>query len=116
VQIEETISQARDALTVKRVFGEPYEREGIVVIPAARIRGGAGGGGGTDEEGASGKGMGFGLSAAPAGAYVIRGDKVRWEPAIDVNRVILGGQLVVIVFLLVLRALFKQRQNQDVAT
>ena len=40
----ELMQQARDALTVKRVFGEPYERDGVTVIPAASIRGGAGGG------------------------------------------------------------------------
>ena len=42
----ELMQQVRDALTVKRVIGEPYERDGLTVIPAAAIRGGAGGGGG----------------------------------------------------------------------
>ena len=40
----ELMTQARDALTVKRVFGEPYERDGVTLIPAAVVRGGAGGG------------------------------------------------------------------------
>ena len=55
-------------------------------------------------------GGGFGLSAKPAGAYVIRGDKVSWEPAIDVNRAILGGQIVAIVLLLVLRSILTRRR------
>ena len=68
--VQKTIEQAKDALTVRRVFGDPYEKNGVTVIPAARVQGGAGGGDGTGPEG-GGKGSGFGLSARPAGAYVI---------------------------------------------
>ena len=108
------IQQAQDALTVKRVFGEPYEREGVTVIPAASIRGGAGGGRGEgatpDGTGSgSGSGGGFGLTAKPAGVYVIDGKDVRWQPAIDVNRVVLGGQIVAIVLLFVLRSVLRRR-------
>ena len=42
---------------------------------------------------ANNAGGGFGLSATPAGAYVIRGGAVEWQPAIDVNRIVLGGQI-----------------------
>jgi hypothetical protein len=34
---------------------------------------------------------------------------VRWEPAFDLNRVILGGQIVVAVLLLTLRSILKAR-------
>lgn len=101
----ETISGARDAITVKRVYGDPYERDGVVVIPAASVQGGGGGGGGEDESGQAGGGGGFGLRARPVGAYVIRGEDVRWEPAVDLTHVILGGQLVVVAALLALRAI-----------
>ena len=108
----EVVQQARDALTVKRVFGDPYERNGVTVIPAASIRGGAGGGRGEgstpDGEGSgSGSGGGFGLAAKPAGAYVIAGTDVRWQPAINVNRIVLGGQFVVVVLLFVLRSVLR---------
>jgi len=111
----EVMQQARDALTVKRVFGEPYERDGVTVIPAASIVGGAGGGrgeGATPDGGGtgSGSGGGFGLIAKPAGVYVIDGDRVRWQPAVDVNRIILGGQIVAIVVLFVLRGVFRRRR------
>jgi uncharacterized spore protein YtfJ len=111
----EMMEQARDALTVKRVFGEPYERNGVTVIPAASIRGGAGGGRGegATPDGAgsgSGSGGGFGLTAKPAGAYIIDGNNVRWQPAVDVNRVILGGQVVAIVLLFVLRSVLRRRR------
>ncbi len=35
-------------------------------------------------------GSGFGILARPAGAYVIRGDEVKWLPAVDANRVTAG--------------------------
>jgi len=109
----ELMSQARDALTVKRVFGEPYERDGVTLIPAAVVRGGAGGGRGEGTEGearrGSGEGGGFGLIAKPAGVYVIEGNQVRWQPAVDVNRIVLGGQVVAIVALLVLRRALRRR-------
>ena len=109
----ELMQQARDALTVTRVFGEPYERDGVTVIPTASIRGGAGGGRGEGETpdrtgSGSGSGGGFGLSAKPAGVYVIEGARVRWQPAVDINRVILGGQIVAIVMLLVARSVLRR--------
>ena len=77
-------SAARDAITVKRVYGEPYERNGVVVIPAAAVQGGGGGGGG-EGDGQSGSGGGFRLRAGPVGAYVIRGQQVSWERAMDLT-------------------------------
>jgi uncharacterized spore protein YtfJ len=115
MNVREVINSAQEAMTVKRVFGEPYEKNGLTVIPAARIGGGAGGGGGEGPEGqGSGEGSGFGLSAKPAGAYVIKGDRVRWLPAVDVNRIILGAQIVAIVGLLTARALARTRRGGDV--
>jgi len=46
---------------------------------AVEIRGGGG----------SGSGGGFALGARPVGAYVIDGEQVRWEPAVDVTRIVL---------------------------
>ena len=110
MDIMETISAARDAITVKRVYGEPYERNGVVVIPAAAVQGGvAGGGGGGEADGQSGSGGGFALRARPVGAYVIRGEQVSWEPAMDLNRVILGGQLLALATLLVVRSIARRR-------
>ena len=41
--IPEFIEGVRDLVTAKRVYGEPYEKNGLTVIPAAAIRGGGGG-------------------------------------------------------------------------
>lgn len=34
---------ARDAMTVKRVYGDPVQSDGVTLVPAAAVRGGAGG-------------------------------------------------------------------------
>jgi uncharacterized spore protein YtfJ len=113
MEVEEIIEKARDTLTVKRVFGEAYEKDGVTVIPAAAVRGGAGGGSGEGPEGTGrGGGGGFGVTARPAGAYVIRGDEVTWRPALDVNRIIVGGQIVAVAALLAIRAVAKARARR----
>jgi len=110
MEVEDVIAQARESLTVKRVFGEPYEKNGMTVIPVARVQGGAGGGGGEGPDGqGKGSGSGFAMTARPVGAYVIRGDELTWRPALDINRIILGAQIVAIVALLTLRAAVKAR-------
>lgn len=105
MNVDEMIRSARDAMAARTVYGEPIERNGTLVIPAAKVRGG--GGGGADTEGNGGGG--FGLSAKPAGAWVIHGDDVTWQPALDMNRIILGGQIVAIFAFLALRAIFGRR-------
>jgi uncharacterized spore protein YtfJ len=91
--VDELVKGHRDAITVKKVFGDPYEKDGITIIPAAKVLGGGGGGEGEapDGQGAGkGTGSGFGIAAKPAGAYVIHADEVKWQPAVDVNRIIAG--------------------------
>jgi uncharacterized spore protein YtfJ len=100
MDFEQTIAGARDAITVSRVYGEPFERNGVTVIPAAAVGGGAGGGGGEDpEHKQSGGGSGFGLGARPVGAYVIDDQGARWEPATDLTRLLLRAQVIAAVML-----------------
>jgi uncharacterized spore protein YtfJ len=100
----ETIAKAQDAVTVRRVFGEPYEKNGLTLIPAATVAGGGGAGGGEDtSQGGSGSGGGFGIAARPVGAYVIRGDEVRWQPAVDLSRVLAQLTLAILGLALLLR-------------
>ncbi|MBA8807104.1 hypothetical protein [Promicromonospora sukumoe] len=126
------LNRISEALTgafgVRQVYGDPVERDGTLVIPAARVAtgGGSGGGGGSepgghhggaatvddattgDAEGEAGVetsgeadtlgeggggGFGFGRRAEPAGALVVDDQGVRWVPAVDVNRIVLGGQI-----------------------
>jgi uncharacterized spore protein YtfJ len=110
MDVQDVIAQARDTLTVKRVFGEPYEKDGVTIIPAARLQGGAGGGSGEDPQAqGKGSGSGFGMTARPVGAFVIRDGDLHWRPAVDVNRIVLGGQVLAVVALLTVRAILRAR-------
>ncbi|HEX9634082.1 MAG TPA: spore germination protein GerW family protein [Candidatus Limnocylindria bacterium] len=109
MNVDEMLTGARDAVTVQRVYGEPIEKNGVTIIPAAKVSGGGGGGGDAENNG----GGGFGISAKPAGAYVIKGDDVEWQPALDINRIVLGGQVVAIFFFLFLRTLVKARARKS---
>jgi len=114
--IRETIDKAAG-----KVFGEPIQRENMTVLPVAAVATGGGGGGGSrpssankdaaDQtvQGGTGEGGGFGLMARPAGAFVIKDGSVSWNPALDLNRVILGGQIVAIVALLVVGGIIRAR-------
>ena len=113
MEVQDVLAQARDTMTVKRVFGEPYEKDGVTISPAARVQGAAGGGSGEDPQGQGrGSGSGFGVTARPVGAFIIQGGELSWRPAVDVNRIILGGQVVVVIALLTLRAIVKARAKR----
>lgn len=103
--IEAILRGAQDAMAAKRVYAEPVESGGVTVIPAATVGGGGGGGGDNENNG----GGGFGFGARPVGAYVIRGDQVDWKPAIDVQRMMLGWQLVAGLTVLAVWSLARRR-------
>ena len=99
----DAVNQAKDVITVRRVYGEPIEEDGLTIIPAASVMGGGGGGGDTEGNG----GAGFGVRAKPAGAWLIKNGEAEWRPAFDLNRTVLVGQLIAIVALLVTRSIVK---------
>lgn len=103
MRVDDMLSTARDAITVKRVFGEPYEKDGTTVIPAAAVSGGFGGGSGTDDKGQDGGGGGFGVRARPLGAFVIKDGSATWQPAVDPARLLAVIGAVVVVFLVTRR-------------
>jgi uncharacterized spore protein YtfJ len=113
MQVEELISNARDVVSVRRVYGEPYEKNGLTVIPAATVRGGGGGGSGENEAGEPQAGGGFGMMARPSGAWVIEDGQATWKPAIDVNRIVLGGQVIAMTAIIVTgRILFARSRRR----
>ena len=95
--VDELLEGAREAISVRRVFGDPYEQDGVTIIPAAAVRGGAGGGGDSENNG----GGGFGVQARPVGAYLIQDGEVTWKPSVDPNRMVAGWQAVSVIGLLV---------------
>jgi len=99
MQVDELIAKVKDAVTVGRVYGEPYVKDGLTVIPAAFVMGGGGGGTGTDDAGSQGEGGGFGMRGRPVGAFVVSGGDVTWRPAVDVNRLAAVAALVAVAWL-----------------
>lgn len=97
MDIGEMLESAQNTLSGQRVFGDPIRQDGVTVIPVASVSGGGGGGGGRDEEGEEGSGGGYGLRSRPAGVYVIEDGTVRWQPAVDANKVITTVAVVVVV-------------------
>jgi uncharacterized spore protein YtfJ len=118
VDVESLLAKAADNLSVRRAFGTAYEKDGMLIIPVAIVAGGGGGGTrqGRDRHGdaAAGPGRppgevaaahgielpdsrqteaggGFGGLVLPSGAYVVKGDQVRWVPAVDVTIAVLAS-------------------------
>ena len=69
MDVQELLSQVTDKVTVSRVFGEPIQHGEVLMVPVARVRGGAGGGTGTSpKDDSSGSGGGGGFEASPRGS------------------------------------------------
>lgn len=93
---DDILTRIGDQLGIRRVFGEPIERDGIVVIPVAVAIGGGGGGTGPTDQGSGG---GFGGVVRGIGVYTIANQQVRFVPAVDTTAlaalgVLLGGLLL----------------------
>jgi uncharacterized spore protein YtfJ len=112
MELQDLLSGARDAVSVKRVYGDPYEKNGLTVIPAAAVRGGGGGGVGEHGDSDSGGGGGFGVIARPSGAWIIEDGNVTWKPAVDVNRIVLGGQVIALAAVLVTGRVLRARSRR----
>lgn len=96
-RIGETIGRAARATIV---YGDPIVREGVTVVPVAKIRYGFGGA----HRGGSDAGTGGGLRASPLGYIEIRDGQSNYrqieDPTTHIMRLAVGGALG----LLVLRA------------
>ena len=111
MDVENLLAKASDNFSVRRAFGAAYEKDGTLIIPVALVAGGGGGGtsrprrsnsaAGPDtvavpdatsqESGRADAGGGFGGVVLPAGAYVVKGDQVRWVPAVEPTIVVLAS-------------------------
>jgi uncharacterized spore protein YtfJ len=102
----------KDSYTVRRVFGDAVEKDGITVIPVAKISGGGGGGMGqsSDEDPSSeGEGGGFAGMARPVGVYVVRAESVEWHPALDITMLGVAGMVLAALITLVLGRSLRRR-------
>jgi uncharacterized spore protein YtfJ len=105
------LDRLAEVASVRRAFGEATMQDGSIVIPVARVFGGGGGGEGGrgGEDGEQGIGGGYGLRVSPVGVFVIRDGEVTWQPALDINRIVLGGQAVAVIALLTVRSILRRR-------
>jgi len=132
MDMHELTSRVGESLSVSRAFGAAYEKNGVLVIPVAFVAGGGGGGQratapeapdprqastgagdaerGRDSNVQSEAGGGFGGVIMPVGAYVVKGDQVRWVPAVNVTVIVLAG-LSTIRLLALLRARARRRRH-----
>ncbi len=78
-------------LTSRRLGHHPPIRTGSHGGPPL-----GGGGEGTSDVG---EGGGFGVSARPVGAFVLRDGEATWKPAVDVTRIVVVCGLVAIAYL-----------------
>jgi uncharacterized spore protein YtfJ len=83
MKVNELMLRANEAMASGRAFGPAYEKDGVMVIPAAWVVGGGGAGEGEPASGQKGEGGGFGYASWPVGVYVVKDGDVRFIPAID---------------------------------
>ena len=106
--LDRLVGQVGGYAGAKAVFGDPVERDGVTVIPVARVRWGFGGGGGASPEG-SGSGGGGGVGADPIGYIEVTASGATFRPvprSIGAAEVV-GGALALAI---VLRALARFRR------
>ena len=77
--LERLANQVGGKAGAKAVFGDAVERDGIAVIPVARVRWGIGAGGGQGPEG-SGSGGGGGVAADPIGYIEVTSAGATFRP------------------------------------
>jgi hypothetical protein len=108
MEVQEILNEARKSVGAKGVYADPVVQNGLTVIPAATVAGGGGGGSGQSPEGHGGGG-GFGMKSRPTGAWVIENGVVRWKTAFDLNRIVLGAELVALAGVFAARTIFGPR-------
>jgi uncharacterized spore protein YtfJ len=116
MDVGDLLTKVSDDLSVRRAFGAAYEKDGMLIIPVALVAGGGGAGTARPRDGNPAArpgsppsedpttqnaappesvrpdaGGGFGGVVLPTGAYVVKGDQVRWVPAVDATIVIVAS-------------------------
>lgn len=94
--VDDLVQGWHDNFTVDRVFGDPVQKDGVTIIPVAKVSGGGGGGSGQARGGGEeGSGGGFGGLARPVGVYEVRADGVKWRPALNMTILGIAGMALV---------------------
>ncbi len=107
---ERLLDRLGGVANAEAVFGHPVERDGVTVIPVAKVRWAAGGGGGSDAVGEGGSGGGGGLQASPSGYIEIsngRASFVRTTNIVDYWPALLAAAASAWIVLRAVRAFFR---------
>ncbi len=115
--VERLAEEVGNRATSQVVFGDPVEREGVTVIPVAKVRWGIGGGAGAgaDEQQhhkGEGEGGGAGLMATPVGYIELSGGEAHFRRIVDPAAmwpVLLAGGVAAWLVLRGLKALLRSR-------
>ena len=98
--IQETLDTFLSAAHVDAVYGEPFEKDDTVIIPAAEVIAGLGFGlgsgfGSSEDEKQTGSGSGGGgggrVFSRPVAVVVASPEGVRIEPVVDLTKIALAG-------------------------
>jgi uncharacterized spore protein YtfJ len=103
------VEGVRDNFTVRTVYGDPVEAQGVTVIPVAQTYFGFGGGGGGRRGGTGGGGGGV---VRPMGFIEVTKSGARWVPITRAWQRIAIRALPPIIAVLVGRALRRRRQAE----
>ena len=94
------VERMQERFSAQIVYGDPIEKDGTVLLPAAWVAGGGGFGSDTREGSDSrGEGGGFGLFARPAGSWVVTSEGAHWVPAIDLTAILVVGSFLLVSYL-----------------
>src|SRR3954447_4179713 len=98
MNFSDLMSRVRNSSSGGLAFGPMHEWGDVLIIPVAIVGGGGGGGeaGPTEASGDDAAvppsvGGGWGGVTWPLGVYVVKGERVRWVPAVDATRIALAA-------------------------
>jgi uncharacterized spore protein YtfJ len=104
------VEGVRDNFTVRTVYGDPVEAQGVTVIPVAQTYFGFGGGGGGGRGG--GTGGGGGGVVRPMGFIEVTKSGARWVPITRAWQRIAMRALPIVIGVLARRALRRRAQAE----
>ncbi len=134
-QMKQIMDKVQSSANAKAVFGEPYEKDGVTIIPVAKVffSGGAGEGWGKmkmwgknnetansdtgekpnpDEPGKSmGRGFGGMVKSLPIGYIKIKGGEAVFVETMDKTKLIIGGMVLGGIALIVMKMLFWRKHK-----
>ncbi|TDC91177.1 hypothetical protein E1161_17270 [Saccharopolyspora aridisoli] len=103
---QDALDALKDQLGDHQIFGEPVSQGDTTLVPVGEVQLGGGWGGRSDETGGGG-----GVRARAIGAFSLVADgTVAWHPAVNVNRIVRGGQLALATAVVACAIAFRRRR------